>query len=426
MARLEERATHARQAGAPAEYRQVKTALTKLEAIGRQLIAPLWDEMQLTLPPGLAERGELQVAVSPEDFVPWLADRARLRLVTGQHDAESVEPLEVGSGLQSLLELAAQQAAGTPTGKSRILAIEEPEAFLHPSAQRTLARLIARTIPGKRIVSTHSPLLVEEASYGEVVLVRSHRFFEPSALAADDPTRAAINTALLTGFGAEMAFACSVLLVEGEGDRLYFEWLRRRIARGSGDGLVDEAYVLPTGSKTSFSPWLQLLSSYGRAGDRPVAWLAVADSDGAVEIRRAWRDAGLTLHPDVLAGLEQVAKLSATERPALLAAARLFNQTAAVNDETVHLLPVDLEQVMIEHCSATTVANLCSVVGAPRSNKSAFETWLGNNKAPWMRAVIARDTPWPQVSDDAKAVLHRWLGGAMPEVDARRVVDAMA
>jgi hypothetical protein len=66
-----------------------------------------------------------------------------------------------------------------------------------------------------------------------------------------------------------------VLLVEGDGDRLFFEWLRRRVAAATKDGRVDDLYVVPTGSNTQFSLWPQLLRSYGRDGDRP-AWLGNA------------------------------------------------------------------------------------------------------------------------------------------------------
>ncbi|MGB7588592.1 MAG: AAA family ATPase, partial [Solirubrobacterales bacterium] len=385
----------------------------------------LWPEMQATIPPGLAEFGELKVSISPEDFVPWLAESVTLRLVTGPHDADSVAPVEVGSGLQSLLELATQQAAATTTGGNRILAVEEPEAYLHPSAQRTLARLIAEELPGKRIVSTHSPLLVEEATYGDVVLVRDHQFYESAPLSMADPNRASINTALLTGFGAEMAFARTVLLVEGEGDRLFFEWLRRRLARNSGDGRIDEMYVLPTGSKTSFCPWLRLLLSYGRDGDRPVSWLAAPDSDGATDIRRAWKGAGLTLPTAVSRELMAPSNVPKQNRTDVLAATRAVNAAAAKAGVGIELLPPDVEGVMLADCAPSTIARLCEEVDAPRCSKATFETWLGNNKAPWMRAIIARETPWGEVSQDAKSVLKRWLSGVMAPAEAGHLLERM-
>ncbi len=69
---LEERAIHDRRAGAPAEYRQVKKALSELEGIGAKLVAPLWERMRETLPAGLAESGELRARWHPRlSFRGW-------------------------------------------------------------------------------------------------------------------------------------------------------------------------------------------------------------------------------------------------------------------------------------------------------------------------------------------------------------------
>jgi dGTP triphosphohydrolase len=87
-----------------------------------------------------------------------------------------------------------------------------------------------------------------------------------------------INTALLTGQGAEMAFSRGVLLVEREGDKLFFETLRRRIAPFDETGGADELSVVWVGSNARFGPWIRLLEGYTVDNVRPIEWLAVADA----------------------------------------------------------------------------------------------------------------------------------------------------
>ncbi len=81
---------------------------------------------------------------------------------------------------------------------------------------------------------------------------------------------------------------------------------------------------------------------------------------------------------------------------------------------------------MLSGCSEATVARLCAVVGAPECDRASLETWLSNRKAPWMRAAIARETPWDEISAEAKSVMTRWLTLAMPAAQARKVVTGPA
>jgi hypothetical protein len=421
LAKLQERAVHSGRAGAPTEYRTVKRALDEIRAVSDGLVLPLWGEVKSALPPEMAVSAEVSTDLEPKTLMAWIADRTTLRITTGEHDKSHVQPDQVGSGLQSLLELALQQIRAVPEDVERIIAVEEPEAFLHPSAQRTLARMVAADAPGKRIVSTHSPILVEEARFGETVLVRDHRFYPPAVLT--DDARQAINTALLAGAGAEMAFARSVLLVEGQGDAAFYETLRRRLARASADGRVDQLVVLGVGSKSAFAPWLRMLSSYGTESDRPIRWLIAADGDAATALRRAHSDASLRLP----LRLRNALMAAANERhnpnqDVFTAATDAVNVIARRTGAALHLSPIDLEHAALLGCDDDAAVTLAGTLGASVSTKDELEVWLRARKSSYLRSGLADAMTWSLVSSDTKVVLRRWLEPAMSRSRAQAIV----
>lgn len=426
--RLAKRAVHETQGGAPGEYRRVKRGIEDLAEIAEQLSAPLWDEMQMNLLPGLARSGAFELSASPRQMVDWMAQRLRFQLTTGAHDPASVAPTDVGSGLQSLLELALLRASAAESeAPQRILAVEEPEAFLHPSAQRQLATRLLDANEGQVIVSTHSRLFVEEAAASSVVLVRDHRFYEPRDADADLER---VNTTLLRGPGAEMAFARSVLLAEGEGDRAYFDGLRRRIAEEH--GWAHGAFAVGVGSSSSFGPWLQLLRMYGDDTARPIEWLVVADADATSVLRSALNSADMVVSTETrrqMRALEDARRVN--DRTRATAASRELNRAAQENGERLHVLSVDLEWAMVSACDDDTRLALCETIGAPDLGMEQLAKWLGSKcldlsgsssgrKAPWMRSRIADIVPWAFVSSEAKGVMRSWLAPVAPSATALR------
>jgi hypothetical protein len=423
-AKLRERAVHQAASGAPGEYRQVSAALAQIKEVAEQLTQPLWNEIRANLLPGLARQGHFRLNLEANDLVDWLATRVGFTLITGEHDPKTVPPVEVGSGLQSLIDLAILRAEKVGESLEEIIAVEEPEAFLHPAAQRTLARSLFEQQSAKLIVSTHSPIIVDEAKFGAVVLVRDHRMF--AAAPQPDQRREEINTALLTGQGSEAIFSRAVLFVEGESDALFFEALRRRLALSDNTGRVDQLAIVRVGSKTSFAPWIRLVESYAdpTSGERPIEWLVVADgADAAGDVRDAMRQAGITVGHRVEAAISAAQQAQGgTDQARKITSVRDLNAAALAAGLRIHLVPVDIEWCALQDASRQQLNSICGASSLTAGSRDDILRRLGSKygagpisdprKEPWIRGLIGRELPWDQVSDDGKDVLRRWLHGA--------------
>jgi predicted ATP-dependent endonuclease of OLD family len=87
-----------------------------------------------------------------------------------------------GHGLQravifTILRRYAEYMTTSPEGKKRnlILAVEEPELYMHPQAQRTVRRVFRKIAEGgdQVLFSTHSSLLVDVAYFDEIIRLES-------------------------------------------------------------------------------------------------------------------------------------------------------------------------------------------------------------------------------------------------------------
>ena len=101
---------------------------------------------------------------------------------------------------------------------ANILAIDEPEAHLHPSSQRSLAKLLKQEA-GQKIIVTHSPTIAGSFEPDEIVVIRADGF-------ATQPKRGFLTKELSmmarwwVGRQLEPLTAGIVIAVEGASDRI--------------------------------------------------------------------------------------------------------------------------------------------------------------------------------------------------------------
>lgn len=190
---------------------------------------------------------------------------------------------ELGTGQEQLLALAFAHAYAKAFHSGIVLAIEEPEAHLHPLAQQWLAKHIRQmTVDGLQVVlTTHSPAFVDFLGLEGIVLVRKTAGATTTTqLSAQDlttfcvqrganPQRTTAQTIL--SFYASHAteeitsglFAKKVVLVEGPTEALS---LPVYFAKAGFNVTKEGVAVIPVMGKGNLAKWWRLFAAYGIPG----------------------------------------------------------------------------------------------------------------------------------------------------------------
>ncbi len=438
--KLAKRALHpGTPSGPTTEHKKILRAIESLKEMAEDVLDPMLDKLAESLPGGLLESPVLDFYENEadQDLLKWTLDRIRFKLITGGHDNSGVEPADVGAGLQSVLDMAAASVILGEDNRSFIVAVEEPEAFLHPSLQRIVARkLLSDKYGYKTLVSTHSPILVEEARYESILLAVDRKIHQPKE--EPDPRRSDIHTALLSGQGAEMIFATSVLLVEGEGDRAFFEGLRRRLARRDPSGRVENLFVIKVGGSSDFSPWIKLLHALNGGGTRgPLAFLVVPDGDAISSTKEALEDNNINIGQEISRKLEDAEdklrnKIFKEWRALLSEVNKKFSDSKP--PVPTCFLNGDLESSIFSGLSGRRCEYFADLIGVEFGDKDAFIKRMGSkavdgkggrkNKTPYMRKQIAERIKFSELSDNIKLLLRRWLVNAgFSDNDAKNLLS---
>lgn len=188
------------------KYQQAATVINSLVS---EALAPLEDQLlngiQAFIPE--VEKVSINARVIPERI--GLPD-VEVDIDDGQRTALSAK----GDGVQSLVALSlVRMMTQKSVRQTYILAVEEPEAHLHPGAVHKLREVIdeiSRT--DQVILTTHSPILVRRDSPTSNILVYNNA-------AAPAKTLERVRESLGIRLPDNMASAELVLLVEGKHDR---------------------------------------------------------------------------------------------------------------------------------------------------------------------------------------------------------------
>ena len=197
---------------------------------------------------------------------------AKAQIYLGAKNGAKIPVKRHGEGTQSLavLMLFAAFLEAWPDG-APVIALEEPEAHLHPSAIRSLWRLV-RDFSGQKLISTHSGDLLAEVDVHHVRrLARTSKgiesFHVPVGL-LDDEEKRKFKSHLRHANG-DILFARCWLLVEGESET----WIYRAAARALDMDLHREGVRLVEYRQSDVGLLTKIANALG------IVWYCVADKD---------------------------------------------------------------------------------------------------------------------------------------------------
>ncbi|WP_211235404.1 ATP-dependent nuclease [Leifsonia aquatica] len=414
-----------RPAGAP---KATSDAAATLSTHANTFASKVWKETKENLRGGFDPKGLFSASVSAEDLVELVLDRMEARFSTGDHDAKTVAIESLGAGLQSALAIAVAQRPRSEK-MYRLLLLEEPEAFLHPSAQRTIAQQTFH-LPGiQTIATTHSALVLAEAAPEDIVVMRDHVAYPAASVSTTQEQKDAY---LLSSLASNTMFDRSLLLVEGPGEVAYFEMLRREMRNIIPLPLLNRMRVCAVGGKAGFGPWLRLLRRFANNGDQAFEVIVCADSiDAGTDVVRALRESSVVV-PAALAS--EIANLAngidmsnVSPADALVIAERTSaaNRLAASSNVPLHFNRVDLEYAILEALNDRRSREFAKTHGLEVESRDKLMARMGSkggdgkasekagSKAPYLRANLAYIVTWDEISPDIKELLWRWVRGAM-------------
>jgi len=360
--------------GTPREYRTLKDIRDKItDTIKPYVNEALLPQIEKQFGFQTQHKLGLKFNVDVHQIGEWILNNLQLGFQLTDNVNTTLALSEAGSGVQSGVLLALhrleQRAAENPDIQY-ILAVEEPEAFLHPQKQKELYQNVcaAQSENLRIVVTTHSPYIVAETPFTRLGLVKKEG--SHSALYVPD-VRTNRDEETFNAYSSEinnlLFFADKVVLVEGESDQRVIKLLLEK-KYGAQSHRIS---VVSAAGNNNFSPFLRMIRAWSSAS---IPYLIVTDFDSLIAennrpIFRGAKDAGYAVSTPtaVTRTIDGALDKTETEFAAAAIATENYFKDAGLN---VFVFTSDLEYSLITDHNKDDVAKILTAERATTNDYS--------------------------------------------------------
>lgn len=179
-----------------------------------------------------------------------------------------------GSGIQSVVIISLFKLYSDLKAGNVLLLIEEPESFLHPQANRHMAKILYDFCTNDNIqliVATHSPNYLESSNIKDIILLDKKesktKATQIDNISDETKLRRELNVSNL-----ELFFADKVVLVEGETEKILLPVIAKQIDERN-DFDRKNYSIIEVGSKANLDIFIELLNKFN------IPWISLLDKD---------------------------------------------------------------------------------------------------------------------------------------------------
>lgn len=273
------------QGGTTAAYRTVNSIYEKISTLVDRSFRDIEKQVSTYLPSSSKLKIDFGFLNKTDD-----PDRALSKIIAKEvfvkNKSDGTKITDLGSGIQQAVLIGLLEKNLIRQNKTNILLFEEPESFLHPSAQRELFLKLSNLTkrPSTQgIFSTHSAAIVDSANLSSLIVIKKDLEFGITDVFPFSPPDAGVfnqkEFARLelekTFQNSEIFFSELVVFVEGRSDQLVLrEAIRKKFPE-----LAYKITIVDVGGSGSVDLFINFISSFRNRDGYAFKWISMLDKD---------------------------------------------------------------------------------------------------------------------------------------------------